>query len=81
MDRILQMFMRQIVNMIVRKGAVAAMQAGGKALRARLERKTAKVNTIDQDVSGRRKLNSDEREGDDVLYPTDEYTEDMQPRR
>ena len=85
MDRIIQMIIRQITRRLMRKGVGMAMDAGTKAWNARKKtRKAGKtVETIEQDptLSQRRQLKPDERKGDDVLYPTDEYTEDMQPRR
>ena len=84
MDRIFNMIVRMVMRQVMRKGAGMAMQAGQDAWNKRKARKTqSSVENIDQDpaVTNRRKLRDDERKGDDVLYPTDEFTEDMQPRR
>ena len=80
-DRVLNMVLRQVVNMFVRKGVNTAMSAGQAAWKARGARKTAKqADTIDVDA-GRKPLGPDDRKGDNVLYPTDDYTEEMQPRK
>ena len=57
----------------------------GAAFSSPLQRaaRTAAAPEIDQDpsVTQRRRLHADERRGDNVLYPTDDYTDGMQPRR
>ena len=71
--------------MLMRKGVGMAMGAGTKAWRNRKNRKAGPQQeaSIDQDpaITNRRRLREDERKGDDILYPTDDFTEDMQPRR
>ncbi len=85
MDRILNMIIRMVTQKLMRKGVGMAMGAGSKAWENRKDRKARgrQEREIEQDpaVTGRRKLKSDERKGDDILYPTDDFTEDMQPRR
>ncbi len=85
MNQILNMIIRMVTNMLVRKGVGAAMGAGTKAWQNRKSRKVAaqRESELEQDpaITGRRKLKDDERKGDEVLYPTDELTDDMQPRR
>lgn len=85
MNQILNMIIRTVMNMLVRKGVGAAMGAGTKAWE---NRKSTKVRArpeegLEQDpsITSRRKLKDDERKGDEVLYPTDDFTDDMQPRR
>ena len=84
-DRIINMVIRQLVNRAVRGGVNAAIKGGSEALANRKARKGAgrEADDIDQDpsVTERRRLHPDERKGDDVLYPTDDYTDGMQPRR
>ena len=85
MNQILNMVVRMVMRTLMRKGVNMAMGAGAKAWENRKNRKARpqREDSIDQDpaITGRRKLKDDERKGDDVLYPTDEFTEDMQPRR
>ncbi len=84
MDRILSMILRMVMRKVARKGVGMTLDAGGKAWNARKMRKAgAQSADIEQDpaVTARRKLHDDERRGDDILYPTDEFTEDLQPRR
>ena len=85
MNGILNMIIRMVTRQLVSKGVNAAMGAGTKAWSNRKNRKAgpAQAANIDQDpsITGRRKLKEDERKGDDILYPTDDFTEDMQPRR
>lgn len=87
MDRIISMIIRQVVRQLVGQGVRGAMRAGTKALARRGDRKAATPaaadEQIDQDpsVTYRRRRHPDERRGDEVLYPTDDYTEGMQPRR
>ena len=78
-DRILNMIIRMITRKLMRKGVGMAMGAGSKAWENRKQRKAGARQ--DPAVTQRRKLKSDEQKGDDVLYPTDDFTEDMQPRR
>ena len=84
-DRILNMIIRMITRKLMRKGVGMAMGAGSKAWENRKQRKVGarQEAELEQDpaVTQRRKLKSDEQKGDDVLYPTDDFTEDMQPRR
>lgn len=85
MNQILNMIIRTVTNMLVRKGIGAAMGAGSKAWQKRQLRKAGAHHKedLEQDpaITGRRKLKDDERRGDEVLYPTDDFTDDMQPRR
>lgn len=85
MNQIINMIIRTVMNMLVRKGIGAAMGAGTKAWQNRKSSKVAakRDDDLEQDpsVTARRKLKDDERKGDEVLYPTDEFTDDMQPRR
>ena len=82
---ILNMVIRLVARKLMRKGAGVAMDAGTKAWKNRKSRNAGprQEEEMEQDASitNRRKLKDDERKGDDVLYPTDDYTEDMQPRR
>lgn len=88
-DRIINMVIRQLVNRAVRGGVNAAIKGGGDMLSKRAQMKTSasrqamEQEEVDQDpsVTERRRLHPDERKGDDVLYPTDDYTDGMQPRR
>ena len=81
-DRILNMMLRQLVRKAVNGGVRSAIKAGRGALDKRAAR-TAAAPEIEQDpsVTQRRRLHADERRGDNVLYPTDDYTDGMQPRR
>lgn len=85
MNQILNMIIRTVTNMLVRKGIGAAMGAGSKAWQTRKSRKAGArpAGELEQDpaITGRRKLKDDEHKGDEVLYPTDDFTDDMQPRR
>ncbi len=83
MDRIIQMVIRMIIAQFMRKGVNAAMKAGGDAMSRRKARKTAQSDFIDQDpaITERRERHADERKGDEILYPTDRTTDDMQPRK
>ena len=85
MNQILNMVVRMVMRKLMRKGVGMAVGAGTKAWENRKERKAGPraEDSFDQDpaVTQRRKLKDDERRGDDVLYPTDDFTEDMQPRR
>ncbi len=90
-DRIINMVIRQIVNRAVRSGVNAAMKGGSDLLAKRAKSKGVASRRgvapedaeIDQDASitQRRRLHPDERKGDNILYPTDDYTDGMQPRR
>lgn len=87
-DRIINMVIRQVVRKVVSGGVNAAMKKGGEALANRGKAKakrgfTEETREIEQDPadSQRRQLHRDERKGDNVLYPTDDYTDGMQPRR
>jgi len=81
----LNMIIRMVTRMLMRKGVGMAMGAGAKAWENRKVRKAGPrpENELEQDpaITNRRKLKDDERRGDDILYPTDDFTEDMQPRR
>lgn len=83
MDRIIQMVIRTIIRQLTRKGMDAAMKAGGNAMNKRKARKGQRDDYIDQDpaVTERRRRHPDERRGDEILYPTDRSTEEMQPRK
>ncbi len=85
MNQVLNMIIRMATRMVMRKGVGMAMGAGSKAWESRKSRKAraSPEDEIEQDpaITGRRKLKEDERIGDDILYPTDDFTEDMQPRR
>lgn len=85
MNQILNMIIRMVTRRLMRKGVGMAMGAGAKAWENRKSRKvrTQPDSELEQDpaVTQRRKLRDDERKGDDILYPTDDFTEDMQPRR
>lgn len=83
MERIIQMVIRMIIAQVMRKGVSAAMKAGGDAMSRRKARKGAQSEFIDQDpaITERRERHSDERKGDEILYPTDSTTNDMQPRK
>ena len=63
------------------KGVGKAMSAGGEAWNKR--RAAKKAETIEQDaaVTATRKRLDDERKGDEILYPTDDLTQSMQPRK
>ena len=85
-DRIINMVIRQVVNTLVRKGVSGAMKAGSNAMSKRGQRKQGFVQDdrqIDQDTAEnqRRRLHPDERKGDNVMYPTYDDTDGMQPRR
>ncbi|MEL7462455.1 MAG: hypothetical protein AAFN79_00190 [Pseudomonadota bacterium] len=85
-DRIINMVIRQVVRKLVGQGVNAAMKKGGEALSKRGQRKQSAVDEpleIEQSPAdtSRRRLHPDERKGDEVLYPTDDYTDGMQPRR
>ena len=85
-DRIINMVIRQVLRKVVGSGVNAAMKAGSDALSKRGKRKQGFVDDdrqIDQDPAEneRRRLHPDERKGDNVMYPTDDYTDGMQPRR
>ena len=85
-DRIINMVIRQVVRKLVGQGVNAAMKKGGEAIAKRGQRKQAvDEEGLENDQhptdTARRSLHADERTGDDVLYPTDDYTEGMQPRR
>lgn len=81
----LNMIIRMATRMLMRKGVGMAVGAGTKAWQNRKARKAGPrpESELEQDpaVTSRRKLRDDERRGDDILYPTDDFTEDMQPRR
>ncbi len=81
----LNMIIRMVTRILMRKGVDMAVGAGSKAWRDRKLRKagarTARELEQDPAITGRRKLKDDERAGDEILYPTDDFTEDMQPRR
>lgn len=84
MDRIIQMVIRTIIRQLTRKGMDTAMRAGSNAMNKRKARKgQSKNDFIEQDpaVTGRRRRHPDERKGDEILYPTDSATDDMQPRK
>ena len=85
MNGILNMIIRMVTRTLMRKGVGMAMGAGEKAWENHKSRKARAQaeDELDQDpaITTRRKLKDDERKGDDVLYPTDDFTEDMQPRR
>ena len=85
MNQILNMVIRMVTRAPMRKGVNMAMGAGAKAWANRKNRRAGprRDASFDQDpaVTQRRKLKDDERKGDDILYPTDDFTEDMQPRR
>jgi len=85
MNQIINMIIRMVTRQLMRKGVGMAMGAGAKAWQNRKDRKAGpqREEDIDQDpaINNRRKLRDDERKGDDILYPTDDFTEDMQPRR
>ena len=85
MNQIVNMVIRMVMRTLMRKGVNMAVGAGTKAWADRKKRTAApqREDSIDQDpsITTRRKLKDDERKGDDVLYPTDDFTEDMQPRR
>lgn len=85
-DRIINMVIRRVVNTLVRKGMDGAMKAGSDAWSKRGQRRQGAApddREIEQDPAEtqRRRLHPDERRGDDVMYPTDDYTDGMQPRR
>ena len=85
-DRIINMVIRQVLRKVVGSGVNAAMKAGSDALSKRGKRKQGFVHDdrqIDQDPAEneRRRLHPDERKGENVMYPTDDYTDGMQPRR
>ena len=85
-DRIIQMVIRQVVRKVVGQGMNAAMKAGSNALAKRGRNKQGFAEDsrqIDQDPAEnqRRRLHPDERKGDNVMYPTDDYTDGLQPRR
>ncbi len=63
------------------KGAGKAFSMGSEALRKRRERKAGPVLDQDPAITGTRKRMSDERKGDEILFPTDDYTHNMQPRK
>lgn len=81
----LNMIIRMVTRTLMRKGVGMAVDAGSKAWRDRQTRKAGPrpESELEQDpaITSRRKLRDDERKGDDILYPTDDFTEDMQPRR
>lgn len=85
MDRIFNMIVRQLTRMAMRKGRRAAMGAAQEMLSKRAPRKRKAPptpETIEQAPADRpRRRQADERPGDEILYPTDGLTEDMQPRR
>ncbi|MEM7270977.1 MAG: hypothetical protein AAF401_17190 [Pseudomonadota bacterium] len=88
MERMItRMIQRMVMRFLMRsakKGVMTAARKGAKAWEGRQSRKTAaQPQDIEQDpaVTGRRKRHEDERKGDEILYPVDEFTEDMQPRR
>lgn len=83
MDRIIQMVIRMIIAQVMRKGVNAAMKAGGDAMSRRKARRSERSDFIDQDpaITERRARHPDERKGDEILYPTDSTTDDMQPRK
>lgn len=63
------------------KGVDKAMSAGGDALNKRRERKKNALIEQDPALTDVRKRMDDERKGDEVLYPTDDFTHNMQPRK
>lgn len=84
MDRIINMILRRLARQIIRSGLKGAAQTGARAFSRRAARRDpAAGEQIDQDpsVTYRRRRHPDERKGDEILYPTDDYTEGMQPRR
>ena len=91
MNQIVNMVIRQVTRQLVRKGVGVAMKSGGDALKkggaamAKRRQKDAAAEPEPQapaaTVEPFRKRHADERKGDEVLYPTDDFTEDMQPRR
>ncbi len=85
MDRIINMILRQVVRQLVGQGVRGAMRAGSNALSSgRIKRRRRSGTTeIEQDpsVTYRRRRHPDEQKGDEILYPTDDFTEGMQPRR
>jgi hypothetical protein len=83
MDRMIQMVIRMIMAQVMRKGVSAAMKAGGDAMSRHKARKGAQSDIVEQDpaIIERRERHSDERKGDEILYPTDGTTDDMQPRK
>ena len=85
-DRIINQVIHQVIRRLVGSGVNAAMKAGSDAIANRGKRKQSFAEDqreIDQDPAQneRRRLHPDERKGDDVMYPTDDYTDGMQPRR
>lgn len=84
MDRIINMIIRQVIRQFVNRGVNAAMKAGGDAVDRRRSRKAQQRSEAaepDPQISERRQRHPDERKGDEILYPTDSMTDDMQPRR
>lgn len=90
MNQIVNMVIRQVTRQIVRKGVGAAMKAGGDAMARRKNTGPAPTAAVAPEspaaqkpapIEVKRPRHADERKGDEVLYPTDEFTEDMQPRR
>lgn len=81
MQRFLAMMLRRyalrFVMRTARRGLNRAMTAGGRRGEGFIK------PTIDQDpaITSVRKRMSDERKGDEILYPTDDFTHNMQPRK
>lgn len=84
MDRIIQMVIRMVIANVVRMGVRGAMNAGKGAMAKRAGRKSRLVEDPNAPPIGgepKRKLKPGERKGDEVIYPTDNLTDQMQPRK
>ncbi|MEM7545286.1 MAG: hypothetical protein AAF367_07105 [Pseudomonadota bacterium] len=80
MQRFVMMFLRRFAMRAARKGIGKALSAGSNMA----QRKKAEGRpVIDQapTITASRRRFADERRGDEILYPTDDFTHDMQPRK
>ncbi|MEM7525639.1 MAG: hypothetical protein AAF360_18150 [Pseudomonadota bacterium] len=94
LNMIIRAVMRRLMRKAVSRSVDMAINGGRSMMKNRRAGETSGGETsggeasggggaIDQDpaVTGRRRRHADERRGDEILYPTDDYTEPMQPRR
>lgn len=85
MNRFVTRMARRYAQRLAMKGVKLMIGKTGAYLSERRARKDDVAEfSPEREVDGetpRRALHRDERRGDDILYPVDEFTEDMQPRR
>jgi hypothetical protein len=79
--RYLRRYAMRYAKKTAMKGVGKAFSAGNDAWRKRKDAKSRDVIEQDPAITETRKRMPDERRGDEILYPTDEYTHSMQPRK